>query len=636
MEASLSPTMRRNEQRRTESRLQTGGRAILALGAGLLLLATGGAAGAEHPVTPETHVSVDSVAPGDSFQVACRLGIRHDASSPDGIWHVQSHVPSEEFYIRTDLVLSPHAALEVGPVRFPEGEEFEAPLLGGVLSVYGDGVVFGADVKVLPEAAPGEHTLTGELTYQACNDKTCLFPKTVEVSFAFRVDPAAVVTSPAAPEVFQALAALAGAPTAAAGSAPVEKAPDAGSEISRKIESSGFSLWLLGIFALGLGLNLTPCVYPVIAVTISYFGRQEGGGGGQFVRALAYSAGIGATFTSLFLIAGVSGQLFGAWLQHPAVLAALAAVLVALALSNFGLFEIQAPAALRNRVAGGKQGILGALLMGFAMGIVTAPCVGPLIAGLLIWVGQQASLGTAGLVGATLSAGLALPYVVLGTFSGSLSSLPKSGDWMEWIKHAMGFVLLGVALYFLAPLVPPHWFLPAFAILAVVAGIWLAFFDKAGRSSSALAFARGVVITVALVAAFALLRLDRMEGIEWAPYEPEAVMAASDAGRPVIIDFTAAWCVPCKVMEHGAFKNTEVIRESERFVRLQVDLTHLDEPLAQEAVERFQVAGPPVIVFLAADGHEAQDLRVLESIGPEELLERMRRTRGTSTSVQLR
>ena len=573
------------------------------------------------PVQVEGFVSVDRARPGDAFQVAVRLSMEPG-------WHTQSHVPSEETFIPTELHLELSTEPESTSFLYPEGHLLDAPELGGQLSVYDDGVIFGADVQLAADAPAGEHTIQASVRYQACNERACLFPKTKDVSLTLTVDPRADGATSLHPEIFAALLSIAA--TSDPDSSAIEPGPAGG--IADEIRSSGFSLWLVTVFLLGLGLNLTPCVYPVIAVTVTYFGRQEGGPAARVARSSAYAAGIGLTFTTLFLVAGLTGQLFGAWLQNPWVLGALALVLIALALSNFGLFELQAPAALRNRVAGGKSGVGGAVMMGLAMGVVAAPCVGPLIATLLLWVGQQGDLWNALLVGLALSGGLALPYVVLGFFSGSLASLPRSGDWMEWLKHAMGFLLFGVALYFLTSFLPDHWFLPSFAALAVIAGVWLALIDRAGRTNRVVWFLRGAVFVSSLVAAFGLIRLGEVEGIRWEPYTAQAVVQAADRGEPVIIDYTAAWCVPCRVMEHRAFKDPQVVSESRRFVRLQVDLTNQKDPASQDAVVRFEVAGPPTIVFLDPAGEELARLRVLESVGAGELLERMQRVPGPRTA----
>lgn len=578
----------------------------------LLWMTTAHPAAALDPVKLETFVSTDSAGPGDTFHVALQLHMEED-------WHVQSNQPTDELFIATVLSLETSPGMEVTSFLYPSGHELDAPALGGLLSVFSNGDILGAELRVTDEAPTGALTLTGGLRYQACNDRTCLFPRTKEVTFRIVVDADASSTT-LHPEIFSTLTSV---QSSVAPAGPEDPASPP-SSVAGEIEESGFSFWLVGVFFLGLGLNLTPCVYPVIAVTLSYFGNQSGSTAGRSIRSAAYALGIMTMFTGLFLLAGVSGQLFGAWLQHPWVLGAMALVMVVLALSSFGLFELQAPGFLRNRLAGGRAGIAGGYLMGLAMGIVAAPCVGPLIGGLLLWVGQQANMTTAAIVGLSLSAGLALPYFVLGIFSGSLSSMPRSGDWMDWIKHLMGYVLLGVALYFLGPLLPRTWFLPSFALLAGVAAIHLAFLDRAGRGSHVVSFARGVALTSAAVAIYALFSVAQATGIDWQPYSPDAVERAAAEGRPVLIEFTADWCLPCRVMEYGAFKDSEVVQEAHRFVRLRVDLTHQEDPIALQAVERYQVNGPPVIVFLAASGDELRGLRVLESLGSDELLERMR------------
>ena len=156
--------------------------------AGLLVLAPialpGRALAAEPKVRPQAYVSADAVAPGGTLQVAVRLAIEPH-------WHVQSHRPSEEWYIATELTLAPPESVTPATMRYPEGEHLDAPALGGILSVYNDGVIFGTDLSISASAEPGEHTIKAKVRYQACDDRTCLCPKTEALTFTFRIDPEA-------------------------------------------------------------------------------------------------------------------------------------------------------------------------------------------------------------------------------------------------------------------------------------------------------------------------------------------------------------------------------------------------------------------------------------------------------------
>src|SRR6185369_17896931 len=203
----------------------------------------------------------------------------------------------------------------------------------------------------------------------------------------------------------------------------------------------------------GLGLNLTPCVYPLISVTIAYFGGQSGRAtGGVLALAVAYVLGIAITFSTLGVAAALSGGIFGAALQRPPVLAAIAGLLVLLAASNFGVYQFRMPAALTNRAGKASGGIVGALAMGLTMGVVAAPCVGPIVIALLLFVAarQDAILGFA--LFFALAIGMGVPYLGLAVVAGSIRRLPRSGEWLGWIEHLFGFLLRGMALYFATPL----------------------------------------------------------------------------------------------------------------------------------------------------------------------------------------
>ena len=187
------------------------------------------------------------------------------------------------------------------------------------------------------------------------------------------------------------------------------------------------------------------------------------------------------TYSALGVFAALSGSLFGAWLQKPAVLVGIAAIVVALALSMFGLYEIQAPHFITDRT-GSQAGALGALTMGLFVGFVAAPCIGPFVLSLLTYVAAKGSAPLGFALFFTLAMGLGLPYLVLGTVSGSLKALPRSGEWMTAVRKVFGFALLALAVYFLRALLPARVYEIGVALPLLAGGVWFLFFEKTGAS----------------------------------------------------------------------------------------------------------------------------------------------------------
>jgi thiol:disulfide interchange protein DsbD len=232
-------------------------------------------------------------------------------------------------------------------------------------------------------------------------------------------------------------------------------------------------IWtLMGIFAAGMALNLTPCVYPLIPITISYFGgrsdrRQLIGHG------LCYICGLSITNSTLGVVAALTGGLMGAVLQNPLVLTFVAVLLIILATSLFGLWELRLPSDLMQAASRSHAGFVGTLFMGLTMGVVAAPCIGPFVLGLLTWVASMGSPWLGFVVFFTLSLGLGLPLFCLALFSGNLSKLPRSGEWMLWVRKLMGWVLIGMAVYFIRPVLPEMARILLPAIVALTAGLHL-------------------------------------------------------------------------------------------------------------------------------------------------------------------
>jgi len=382
-------------------------------------------------------------------------------------------------------------------------------------------------------------------------------------------------------------------------------------------------IWtLVGIFAGGMALNLTPCVYPLIPVTISYFGgrsdrRQLIGHG------LCYILGLSITNSILGVVAALTGTLMGALLQNPLVLAFVATILIILATSLFGFWELRVPSGLMQAASKSYAGYFGTLFMGLTMGVVAAPCIGPFVLGLLTWVASMGSPWLGFIVFFTLSLGLGLPLFFLAIFSGNLSRLPRSGEWMLWVRELMGWILIGMAVYFIKPILPNLAGVLLLALVALCAGLHLGWLDKTKATFRTFEWIKTAVAIGAVVIATAMIGNLLKQGPEvaWQPYSDQLLAESKSAGRPVIIDFSADWCSPCREMDTVTFRHPDVVRQTERhFTPIKVDVTQGGNPVHERLLQEYNVKGVPTIVFLNAQGRERADLRLVDFTPPEQFL----------------
>lgn len=401
----------------------------------------------------------------------------------------------------------------------------------------------------------------------------------------------------------------------------------------------------------GFLVSLTPCVYPMIAITVSIFGAREAKSRVQgMLLSTAFVAGIVAMFVPLGLVAGLTGDLFGSLLSNRWVNVGIAVVFLALAVSMFGAFEMVLPDRLMQRLSGvGGIGYGGAFLLGLVSGIVAAPCTGPVLTGILLWIGKTQSpwLGAGAMT--AFSVGLGVPFWLVGTFA---VNLPKSGKWMLWVKSFFGAVLVVASLYFLQIAFPilaglgssSATFL-GMAIAITVAGAAVGAIHLDWGDDARLAKARKAVgIGMMAVGGFAIVahlqavpesvagtstEADGAPLLTFGHSEAEARAQAKAEKRPLLVDFTADWCIACGKLDRTTFADPRVKRKAGHFVAVKVDVS-VDEDLPDEEQERqeeefdaikdrYGVVGLPTVILFDSSGTERA--RVTDYVGPDEFLE---------------
>ena len=515
----------------------------------------------------------------------------------------------ERFKFALDAAASGGATL--GEPVYPKGEiKFDETFQKDVEHYRKDVVV-----RIPVSGATGPFTLLS--TSQGCADAGLCYP----------------------PQVAKATLTGTGSSKVASGGG-AEPAFDDSSRIERTLMSRNLGLIALLFIGLGVLLAFTPCVLPMVPILSSIIVGQAGSGrvttrGTGLLLAVAYSLGMALVYTLLGVAAGLAGEGLAAALQTPLVLGTFAAVLVLLSLSMFGFYELQVPAGMQARLAqwsgrvgsagGGNAGrFAGVFAMGALSALIVGPCVAAPLAGALVYISRTRDVLVGGTALFSLAIGMSVPLLLVGVSAGSL--LPRVGAWMETVKHFFGVLLLAVALWMVTPVLPSWIVMAAWATLAIVGAVFLRVFDPLGNDARGTArIAKGLGVLLMFVGVVEVVGLasggrdvlrplgqftrgSAAVAINEAGLPFERIKSVADldrrvasAGKPVLLDFYADWCVSCKEMERFTYTDARVVSRMHDFVLLKADVTANDED-DRALLKRFELFGPPGIVFFDRDG----------------------------------
>jgi thiol:disulfide interchange protein DsbD len=346
--------------------------------------------------------------------------------------------------------------------------------------------------------------------------------------------------------------------------------------------------------------------------------------------AIFYVLGIAIVFSALGLLSGLAGRQWGFLFQNTWFVIFITVIILAMAASMFGAFEITVPSFIMTRAGKGRRGFAGSFVMGLTAGVVIAPCAAGIVMGLVGIIAKLGLVIKGTLLFFAMVLGLGLPYLFLALFSGMMNKLPQAGMWMVWIRKLFGVLLVGVALYFLIPQAKQlHDQLGFYmGVLGIFGGILLGFLDQNQGYTRGFKVLRSVAGCVMIVVGIGMVNgalHDEDIRIDWTLYQSGILEKVAADDKPCLIDFYADWCIACRELDTRTFSNEDVAALAETFVMLRVDCT-APSPELRRVMKRFRVSGLPTIIFLDKEGEEVRDLRVVGFVEPDDMLKRMEKT----------
>ena len=556
----------------------------------------------------------ESVTAGDDFAININIDI-------------QPHYFLYEDKMRVEF--EPSSLFTFGQLQLSDSVAKYDKFLEKDVKIYKNKAELSSLVSFNSNVNPGQYSIGLTVYYQGCSEETCFLP--MRKKFTVPVTVTALTVN------------------------KIEESDpgidaDNGRELTafeNTIKNKGLFGALLFAFLAGIGLSFTPCIYPMIPITVAIIGGQETNSPFKgFYLSLVYVLGIAVIYSALGVAAASTGALFGSAVNSPWVVSFVAVVFIALAFSMFGVYELKMPTAMAEKFGGkGKSsGVIGIFFMGLVSGTVASPCVGPVLVSLLVYIAGTGNKVLGFWLLFVLAWGMGLLLIVVGTFSGVVKSLPKSGGWMVMVKKIMGILLLGAALYYIKPVIQENIFLVILGVFFITVGVFSGGLDRLVSESTVMLRVKksfGVVciifgiyflvgtlllnglilkpLSAVLSPSGSTVSTQKEGGIQWVLSEPEGRKIAQERKMPVMIDFWAEWCSVCKKLDKKTLHDPDIIDESKRFVNIKVDCTNTDDNEIKKLWAKYNIVGLPTIIFIDKTGKVRERSTINKFVTPVEL-----------------
>jgi len=499
-----------------------------------------------------------------------------------------------------------------GETEYPRGET--DPYTG---SVYHGTIRVKTNIDISPEASPGKRKIPITVKYQACSEdgSVCYPPAEEQTSADMKIVQSEQSALPA-------------------GSGEPQNFED---RLSRALERTSVLAFFI-VFIGGILSSLTPCVYPMIPVTLAVIGAQAGEKKLKgFILSLFYVLGIAVTFSILGVLAARTGMVFGSISTHPAVLITVSLIFLIMGLSLVGLFVLQLPSSLSSKLQRRKgKGFLGAFITGLIAGLVISPCISPILVVILAWVAKSGSvIMGAGLL-FTYAVGIGVLFILIGTFSGIIKALPKSGGWMEIIERGLGLILIILSIVFIRSVVPVWMYYILWSVFLIFTGTYIGGLIKLTPDSSSrekFFKSSGLLLIIAgtVLLFFGLSRLTnyslsshaveieknhKQESV-WLSDDEKGFALAAREHRPLIMDFYAEWCAACNELDEKTWSDPDLQERLSGFVQVKLDLTK-NNSQSKTYRGKYNIYGMPTVIFFNASREEIERFEGFKS--PQEVM----------------